>query len=325
MKMTVVPPLPEIFPKINHNTCVFFIGSCFSQVLGARWKEYKGKAMYNPFGTVYNPVSIHKMLNVISGRSLPSRDSISAYNGIYFHPDYHSDMSALSKDEVFENIRKSTTEGADFLDDAAYIFITLGTAFVYEDKTSGQVVANCHKLPAQHFQKRMLSPDEIKDSLHQILDLISTKIPNSQVVWTVSPVRHIKDGLIVNNWSKARLIDAIHSVILEMQSSHYFPAYEIVMDQMRDYRYYDHDLIHPGPEAQEMVWQYFADTYFDEETKKLLPEIQKILSAYRHRPRFPEHPDYARFSEQQIKAIQAILKRYPELDFGEEIRHFTSE
>lgn len=323
MKMTLVPPLTDVLPKINHQSGVFFIGSCFSQVLGLTWQEYKGKALYNPFGTVYNPISIQKMLEVLYHKSVPSIDSISEHNGIFYHLDYHSDMSALSKDEVLENIQKATTKAADFLFDAAYIFITLGTAFVYEEKSTNHIVANCHKLPAHHFLKRMLSTEEIHNSLQQILELIAKQSPKTKVVWTVSPVRHIKDGLIENNWSKARLIDAIHSVISGQKDTHYFPAYEIVMDQMRDYRYYEHDLIHPGPEAREMVWQYFVDTYFDEETKKLLPEIQKILSAYRHRPRFAEHPDYVRFCEQQIAAIKTILNKWPELNFEEEVNHFS--
>ena len=321
--MTVVPSLKEIFPKINHSSGVFFVGSCFSQVLGAKWKESKGSTLYNPFGTVYNPVSIRKMIENIIHCQIPAPESISEHNGIYFHTDYHSDMSALSRDEVYENIRQTTTKATDFLPNATYVFITLGTAFVYEEKSSGQIVANCHKLPASHFRKRMLSTEEIILNLQNILETIFAINSATKVVWTVSPVRHIKDGIIENNWSKARLVDAVHTVVREQKNMHYFPAYELVLDQMRDYRYYENDLIHPGPEAREAIWQYFSDTYFDDETRKLNVDIQKIRSAFHHRPKFPQHADYKRFCEQQLKAIQSALKRYPDLDFTEEKNHFN--
>src|SRR5690606_32892616 len=229
--------LKEIFPKINHSSGVFFVGSCFSQVLGAKWKESKGSTLYNPFGTVYNPVSIRKMIENIIHCQIPAPESISEHNGIYFHTDYHSDMSALSRDEVYENIRQTTTKATDFLPNATYVFITLGTAFVYEEKSSGQIVANCHKLPASHFRKRMLSTEEIILNLQNILETIFAINSATKVVWTVSPVRHIKDGIIENNWSKARLVDAVHTVVREQKNMHYFPAYELVLDQMRDYRY----------------------------------------------------------------------------------------
>lgn len=325
MQLTTLVSVPEIPVSITYETPVFLIGSCFSDVLGNRLNERKFPVVSNPFGTVYNPASICRMMLGILENTMPDAGDIQYHNGIYFHPDYHSDLSSLSRDETFARIQEATRNAHDFLLKASRVFITFGTAFAYTEKNSGQVVANCHKLPADRFDKKLLSIDDICRDSENMIQKLREKRPGIPIVFTVSPVRHIRDGLTENNRSKARLLEAVHLLSENLPGVYYFPSYELVMDQLRDYRFYEKDMIHPNELAHDMVWERFSDTFFDSKTKQYLARVEKIMMASRHRPRFDQHQDYALFCRKQVADIDALKTYIPTERFREERAYFLAK
>ena len=325
MQLTTLVSLPEIPVSVTYETPVFLIGSCFSDVLGNRLNERKFSVLSNPFGTVYNPASINRMIQSILDNHVPEADDIQHHNGIYFHPDYHSDVSAMSRHETLTRIQLATENAHEFLQKASCIFITFGTAIVYREKKSDQVVANCHKLPADRFVKKLLSIDDICRDSEKMIRNLREKCPDIPIVFTVSPVRHIRDGLIENNRSKARLLEAVHLLSENLPGVYYFPSYELVMDQLRDYRFYEKDMIHPNELAHDVVWEMFSDTFFDVKTKQIIFRIEKIMMAFRHRPRFDQHPDYGLFCRKQIIDIDALKSCIPTEKLGEERVYFLSK
>lgn len=325
MQLTTFVPLPEIPVSLSYETPVFLIGSCFSDVLGDKLKQRKFPVLSNPFGTVYNPASIGQMMQNILENHVPDAAEIQSHNGIYFHPDYHSDMSSLSREETYHRIQQATKLANDFLQTTRCAFITFGTAYVYTEKNTGHIVANCHKLPGNRFDKKLLTIQDIYRDTENMIAKLRALLPDIPVIFTVSPVRHIRDGLVENNRSKARLLEAVHLLTENLKGVYYFPSYELVMDQMRDYRFYDRDLIHPNELAHDVVWTAFSDTFFNTRTLQIISRVEKIVQAFRHRPRFEQHPDYRLFCRKQAEEIVVLRKEVPLADFREELAYFLSK
>jgi len=287
--------VPISSKKINLKDPILLIGSCFSNEIGTKLAQSKFNELSNPFGTIYNPYSIFKLLKneVDDNRIIESQ-------GVFYHWGTHGSISGLSKTETRKLFNQKNQETQAFLKKAKWLVITLGTAIVYEHKQAG-IVANCHKIPSSHFQKRFLGQKEIMDqfaSLHTRLN------PNLNILFTVSPVRHIRDGLVENNRSKAILIDSIHQLVRDYENVHYFPSYEILIDQLRDYRFYAEDMVHPSPQATGYIWGRFGEAYFDAESKTFVKEWEKLRSALDHRPFHPGSPRHQQFLKATLRQLE---------------------
>ncbi|MBK9042177.1 MAG: GSCFA domain-containing protein [Saprospiraceae bacterium] len=221
------------------------------------------------------------------------------------------------------NIENRVSSAFSFLQKTTFLCITLGTSIVYRRKDNNEVVANCHKVPATYFDKNFLTIEEMVSSLSDIITKLREKLPQLTILFTVSPVRHIKDGLIENNRSKSRLIEVAHIMTEKFTNIIYFPSYEIVTDQLRDYRFYEKDLIHPNEMAHQEITDYFSNTFLSENTKSTVQKTEKIRSAYHHRPQFETHIDYKRMCTAQLEQIKNLQIENPSMDFKKEMEYFS--
>jgi hypothetical protein len=308
--------IPESSKKINLNDSIFLLGSCFSDEIGKQLNENKLNSFSNPFGTIYNPHSIFKLLaNQVSVNQVVESQEV------FYHWDTHGAISGLCEQEVVDEIDRKLGETQDFLKKAEWLIITLGTSIVYEHKKVG-IVANCHKTPSSQFTKRFLSQEEIIQSFSNLHSYLTNHNPELNILFTVSPVRHIRDGLVENNRSKAILIDAIHSITERYSNVGYFPSYEIVNDELRDYRFFKKDRIHPTDEATEYVWKQFTATYFDKETIDFLAEWSKIKTAINHRPFQPKSATHQQFIKTTLSKLEKLNEK---VDVSVEMEQLRSQ
>ncbi|APZ46197.1 GSCFA domain-containing protein [Polaribacter reichenbachii] len=270
--------------QINYNSKVLLLGSCFSENIGNKFNYFKFQSLQNPFGILFHPIAIENLVtNVINQKKYTEEDLI-YQNEIWHSFDAHSSLSSLDKNEILNHLNSAITSTNKKLEEASHIVITLGTSWVYRHIESDKIVVNCHKIPQKKFLKELLSVDEITESLEAIIALIKSINKNVSILFTVSPVRHFKDGFIENTQSKSHLITAIHQIIDERKNTHYFPSYEIMMDELRDYRFYNEDMIHPNKTAINYIWERFIATWFSDKTKATLKEIDAIQRGILHRP-----------------------------------------
>ena len=281
--------------KIGLDKSLFLIGSCFSNEIGSLLSAYKFNTLSNPGGIIYNPISIFKILE-----GSIDRDNIVTNNGISYHWDYHGSISATTKLDLNQKVDDLIKTTRSFLETSDIIIISLGTSFVYEKEE--KIVANCHKVPSKEFNKRLLSKEEILEAYDAIYPALSKK----DIIFTVSPVRHIRDGLVENNLSKSILLQAVHELVEKYQNIEYFPSYEIIIDELRDYRFYKSDMIHPSEQAVEYIWNKFASTYFDEHSLNFCKKWQKILNSIHHKPFLPESESHQNFLSDTIKELKNL-------------------
>lgn len=299
--------IPEAPFKIDHRTPVLTIGSCFSDCIGQKFAEGKFKVLKNPFGTIFNPHSIFKVLEMALGQRKPADNGFIEVNGLYQHFDFHSKFTAQSKPALEKILMDRIRTTHTFLANAEVIIITLGTALVYEHITHEEIVANCHKIPQQIFRKYMLTLEQIENRARQLLESIPA---TTQVIFTVSPVRHIKDTLIINSASKALLRVACEIITKKHPNAHYFPSFEILMDDLRDYRFYRSDMIHPSETAEEYIWEKFVSTHCTEATKGMLSEWKKVRAALSHRPFNPASEAHQKFIAETIKKLRQFSDKF---------------
>lgn len=272
--------------KIVHEQPLLFLGSCFSDEISFRAKNAGFQVNANPFGTIFHPLALSRFINE-SILAIDCEERIIERNELFFSLDASSTIYASSSNELISELKQIRENWVLKLKAASHLFITFGTAWLYELTVDKTFVANCHKLPGSYFQKRLVLSDELVNHWKTTLDNIRRINPEIQVVFTVSPVRHAKDGLIENNQSKAQLIDAVRQ-LANLESSNYFPSYEIVIDELRDYRFYKKDRLHPSDEAIDYVWQRFEETFCTEETRTLSNEVRQLKSAMHHKSIHPE-------------------------------------
>ena len=270
--------------KINLKESVLTAGSCFSDSIGARLVESKFNVLTNPFGVSYNPHSIHKVLRYALHNQAVPNNTYAESHELIVNYDFHSSFSALKKSEIEMKIREVVGASHYFLKDTKWIFITYGTAWVYERKDTGEIVSNCHKMPASGFTKSLLSQKKVLESFEEFYRDLKTFNPDCKIILTVSPVRHIKDTLQLNSVSKSVLRLACQSIAETYSDAFYFPSYEIMLDDLRDYRFYKTDRIHPSEEAEEYIWSKFSDCYFDRATKEFIEQWKPVYTALQHRP-----------------------------------------
>jgi lysophospholipase L1-like esterase len=292
--------------KIDLKTPVFTLGSCFSDVIGFDLDRYKIPVRVNPFGVIYNPSSIHTALGYALRNQSPEDSLYVEDHGIHVNYDFHSELSSVSKAELTSRVA-STIDGAHtFLKKTKWLIITYGTAWIYQLTKTGRVVANCHKQPAGEFEKRLMTPDEIVRSFGDLHREVTTRNPNIRIILTVSPVRHIKDTLELNQVSKSILRMACHEITNAFDRVEYFPSFEIMMDDLRDYRFYKSDMIHPSDDAEKYIWQKFGERYFTDETKKWMENFTKLLTALAHKPFHPNSEGHQRFLKETLHKLENL-------------------
>lgn len=312
--------LPVKGPKLQHADKLMIWGSCFSEHIGNLLTENKFTCDVNPFGVLYNPMSIAASIQCLLKKTLYSPKDLQHTEETWYSLMHHSSFSASSPDECLEKINDRICKGHENLLQADWILITWGSSFVYTWKENGEIVGNCHKLPARLFERRMVSVEEITTTYIPLLQQLHTLRPHLQCLFTVSPIRHLKDGLHGNQLSKANLLLAADKICQELDFCHYFPSYEIMMDELRDYRFYADDMMHPSPLAIEYIWECFSNCYFTPSTLSFLKEWDKIRRGLAHRPFNPETEAYQTFLSQILLKLEELKEKLPYLDVQKEIK-----
>ena len=311
--------ISKISPQFSYADALLLIGSCFATEIGSRLQDAKFRCLVNPTGVLYNPLSIANSLRMLLNNKYPTKEDYIFHEGLWHSFSFHGDFSAASASELQDNIEASVAKCQGIIKEISCLFITFGSAFVYEWKETGEVVANCHKLPERLFNRRRLGDEEIVREYLALLQEIWDLIPTCRVLLTVSPIRHIRDGLHENQLSKATLLLAID----ELQRLYpgkviYFPAYELLMDELRDYRFYADDLLHPSQMAIDYVWQRFTETCLTQDALLTMKSVKEIKKMLEHRPLHPESDEYARFLHQIVLKIETLSEKCPYFEFEKE-------
>jgi hypothetical protein len=313
----------QSFPfKIYYTDKILFLGSCFSEEIGNKMSNLKYDILQNPNGILYDAKSIADALFSYIEAKPCDEKNLFELNGIWHSWHHHSVFSGINKKDVLEKINTSRLSAHAFLKEAKFVIITLGTAFHYQLKDNHENVANCHKAPADFFIKKLLSIEGIETALVNAISSLQIFNPSLKIIFTVSPVKHVKDGVVENTRSKARLIEASHFLCEQKQNVFYFPSFELVTEVLRDYRFYKNDLVHPNATAVDFVFDKFCESFIDDSSKKIMQEIKKILSAQNHKPFLKESQEHQKFIEKQIKMIDKIEKYYPFINLSKEKNYF---
>lgn len=319
---------PVIIPvsknKINYHSRCFFIGSCFTESIGNYLKDMKFQTDINPFGIVYNPISIKNSIDLLLKRKSFSQKDLDFYNDVWFSFHHHSRFSDTDKKRCLEKINYAIKSSSYFLKKSDFLFITLGTSYIYTHKEKNIVVANCHKLPSETYTKSLITPEEIISVYSDLIKKIRTVNPSLKIIFTISPVRHVNDGFIENQRSKSVLFVAVHNIIEKFENCFYFPAYEIMMDELRDYRFYANDMIHPGDVAVDYIRRKFTETYIDPASQEIMNEIKKLVQAKNHKTFFPETPAHKKFLKKNMQKISEMKKKFPFLNLQEFEEYFVN-
>lgn len=312
MKFRTEVEIPHSEKKIEVEDHVFSIGSCFATEMTDLLSTGQVQTLNNPFGTLFNPFSINTAVRKLHHSNYYEEMDLISFNEEVISLDHHTSFTTRFVHQTLDKINASIEIGNQFLQKTTFIIITYGTSFIYEFLPKNKLVANCHKIPGKFFQKRSLTHLELTDSIYEtIVNLKDISKPNVQILFTVSPVRHTKDGMVENNLSKAKLITAIHEILPQFENCHYLPVYEILMDDLRDYRFYKDDLIHPNSQAINYIWEKFGNAYFSDETMDFVEENFKISKSLDHQTADETDPKYQEFLEklkQRITVQQSKVK-----------------
>lgn len=310
MKFRTEVNLTESYKKIEIEDKIFSIGSCFASEMSELFQQGQLQSVNNPFGTLFNPFSINNSIKRLHDSEFYHEEELIVFNDEFISLDHHSSFDTRFIHQTLEKINSKIIVGNQFLQDSNWVIITYGTSFIYEFEPKKKLVANCHKIPQKFFAKRLLTHQELTDSIYDtILNLKDICKDDLQILFTVSPVRHTKDGMIENQLSKSKLITAIHEVISEIENCHYLPVYEILMDDLRDYRFYKEDMIHPNSQAVNYIFEKFGNTYFSDETKDFIKENFKINKALEHRSDDEKDPKFIEFREKLNQRIENQRKK----------------
>jgi lysophospholipase L1-like esterase len=314
--------IPATSHPIFYGQKIYFIGSCFSENIGSLMQKYKFCTIVNPFGTLYDPVSLSGAILHIIDKKPPTPQGFVSQNEVFFHTDYHSCLSDTDQECLRRRIIEKTAEAHDFLKKSDYIFITLGTALGWKTSDKLSHVANCHKLPGEMFSRYEISVKEGFAALQSMIEKIQSFNPDVQIVFTVSPVRHTRSGIIENSRSKSRLVQMVDYIQKNNPSVLYFPAYEWMMDDLRDYRFYKSDLVHPNESAIAYIWEKFQNCYFTSETQALAKRILKVVKSAEHKVMHEKTKAYREFCSTHLAEINNIQSIYPYIDFTTEVKFF---
>lgn len=315
-----IPSLPQ---PIRYGDKILLTGSCFTEHIGNALRDWKFDVLQNPNGILFDGGSVaSSLISYIEPKQYAEEDLV-FLNELWQSWQHHSIFSHVDAAECLRGINRSQERAHGFLREADWLIITLGSAFSYRLADGNAAVANCHRAPGQTFVKHLMRIDEMLAALDSCLYQLWRFNPRLRIIFTVSPVRHIRDGLVDNNRSKARLIETVHHLVDKWDRLYYFPAYELVIDVLRDYRFYDVDMVHPNYPATAFVLEKFVEHCIDQPGQGLLGEVKKIMAARRHRPLQPATQAHRRFLQEHWQKVAELARQYPFLDFSEELEYFS--
>lgn len=322
-------PVVSPEPRIKYGDKILLTGSCFTEHIGNSLANLKFDVLQNPNGIMFDPASVaYSLVSYVQGKRYEATDMFKL-NELWHSWQHHSIFSDIDLERSLSRINESQAKAHDFLKNADWLLITLGSSFSYRliEATSSERpgVANCHRAPAQSFKKHLMTIEEINIALDNCIHQVFRFNPAVKIIFTVSPVRHIRDGVTENNRSKARLIEVVHHLVNKFDKIYYFPAYELVIDVLRDYRFYDIDMVHPNYQATQFVLEKFMQSFVAEESQKLSEELQKIVTARKHRPSQPGTEAHRKFMQSNFERVKAIQEKYPHLNLQEELEYFSND
>jgi hypothetical protein len=322
---------PKQLPqKIDHRHKLLLVGSCFTENIGDKLVAHKFAVLQNPNGILFNPVSVKEALGNYITNKIIGESELFYLNEGYHSWQHHSRFSGITAADAVTKINASTSAAHQYLKHADFLVITLGSAWVYEltekaaGTTVGNVAANNHKAPADWFNRRLLSNQEVIDLLDDMILQLQQFNPAIKIIFTISPVRHLREGFVENNRSKAALINAVHLATEKFEHTFYFPAYELVIDDLRDYRFYAEDMVHPNYAATNYVWEKFVTACIDEPSQELMKLINEINAAVNHKPFNPASAAHKKFVQVNLDKIKSLQKKYPHLNFDKEEKYFNA-
>ena len=308
--------------KIDHQTKILMLGSCFTENIGDRMHELKFNIDVNPFGILYNPLSVLNSIELLLEGKEYTREDLYHDHGMWFSFDHHSRFSDTNLEQCLDKINSRLEKSRKFFRNLDMLILTFGTAWSYVLEGTHRIVSNCHKLPPEKFDRFHLNSNQIFDYYYELIGQLLEKNPKLRIIFTVSPVRHWKDGPVENSISKSTLIISIHRLIEHIREAEYFPAYEIAMDDLRDYRYYADDLLHPNKQMADYIWNKFSQAYFRPDTIQVIADVEKIVSAGKHKAFHPESEEHQDFLKAQLEKIRALKEKYPFLDLDQDEQAF---
>lgn len=309
-------PIPKSQHPIDYQSKVVSLGSCFAENMAEQFHYFKFQNSCNPFGIIFNPVSLEKIIKRGVEKDYFTEKDIFFHNDLWHCYEVHSELSHPDKDLFLTQLNALVEAFYLQISEASHVIITYGTAWVYRHIESDKIVANCHKVPQKQFDKELLSVATIERSIQNSMELIREINPDCKFIFTVSPVRHIKDGVVENQWSKAHLISAIHSTHNSQHITYnYFPSYEIMMDELRDYRFYAEDMLHPSVLAVDYIWQRFKETAISETAFVVMEEVESIQKSLAHKPFNPNSESHLKFQSKLREKITKLESQYPFMKF----------
>ena len=324
MKFRTEINIPKSKIQFEHSDKVLTIGSCFAENISKYFTHYKFNILENPFGVLYNPVSIYNSLMfAIQEKQFKEEDLIfdqSEYHS-FFH---HSDFSHHDANKCLNNINDKLLITHEYLKECDKLIISLGTSYVYKHNDSELIVSNCHKIPQSEFERFRLTIKDVKEYLQEIVDQLKSYNKDLKIIFTISPVRHWKDGAVDNQLSKSILLLAVNEVVNQSKNCEYFPSYEIMMDDLRDYRFYTEDLIHPNKIAVDYIWNKFSENHFSKNCCEVMNEVHKIVQAANHKPRNTQSDLHQKFLRKNLEQIKNLTGKYPYLNFDTEEKEMKS-
>lgn len=315
MQFTTKVPIATFKSPIDYNAKIISIGSCFAENMGEKLQYFKFQNSTNPFGIIFNPVSIEKLMErVVNQKSFTAKD-IFSQNELWHCYEVHSELSNPKKEILLNNLNQILETTHHQIIQSTHVIITYGTSWVYRLKSSREIVANCHKVPQNLFDKEILSVETIQQSIQNTISLIQKINPNCNFIFTISPVRHLKDGFAENQRSKAHLVSALHNSQLATRNSEYFPSYEIMVDELRDYRFYAPDMLHPNQVAIDYIWQRFSETAISRESHSIMNDVEIIQKGLAHRPFNPTTVIHQNFSKDLNTKMSNLASKFPQIQF----------
>lgn len=326
-KFQTIVEVPNFMWKTSYRKRNLFMGSCFTENIGGKMEILKYPVDINPFGILYNPFSVALGLRFLLKRKKFTKNDLIRHGGLWHSFYHHSRFSSPEPEKALEKINHRISFSANFLKNAEFLFLTFGTSWVYEYRASGQIVSNCHKIPEKEFKRFRLEPGRIVEEYQKLLPEIWAQNPRLKVIFTVSPIRHRRDGAIENQRSKASLILAAGNLVNNFSAERcaYFPGYEIIMDELRDYRFYSEDMIHLSESAINHIWDIFQNSLIDEESIRISAEIKKITDSLNHKPFNKYTKEHLNFLKNRQRALVVFQQKFPYINVTNEQQYFSSQ
>ena len=315
MKLQTKIPIESETPKIDYDSKIVLVGSCFVESIGDKLDYLKFQTLQNPFGILFHPIAIERIIERALESDFFTESDIFFKNERWHCFELHSSVCATTKIDFLSLINNKLKELREYLITASHVVLTFGTSWVYRFLKTKKIVANCFKIPQKEFQKELLSIEEIKTSYNNIVTQILSRNPDTKIITTISPVRHVKEGIIENNRSKAHLITALQQLVFEEKKVCYFPSYELMIDQLRDYRFYKEDMIHPNGTAIKIIWEFFKKTWISKETESIQKSIRTIRSGLDHQPFDPTSKQHQLFLQDLKTKMNQVEKEFSHIKF----------